>query len=62
VGIAEIDGESPHRVAIVSSPTALFHAVDGETLLGRFRLGEVTATGVVVTDLTTGVQRVISLR
>jgi hypothetical protein len=62
VGIAEIEGESPHRVAIVSSPAALFHAVDGETLLERFKLGEVTATGVVVTDLTTGVQHVLSLR
>lgn len=62
IGIAEIDGATPHRVAVVTSPAALFHAVGGETLLGRFQLGEVTATGVVVTDLVTGAQRVLTLR
>ncbi|MCL4812154.1 MAG: hypothetical protein KJ061_06705 [Vicinamibacteraceae bacterium] len=54
IGLADIDGDSPHRVAILSSPGALFHAVAGETLLDRFTVGEVTADGVDVTDIVTG--------
>jgi hypothetical protein len=62
IGVAEFEGDTPRRVAILSSPSALIHAATGEVLLDRFTVGEVTADSVDVTDTVTARVHRLALR